>query len=78
LLVDNAQAEINFVGLLKVGLHLHNLGKCFLGVFQRSPTVIEDTNSVPKFGFLYVGMLVIDFTGKMLLGPELRQLTFGL
>ena len=34
LLVNYAKPEINFVGLFKVRLHLHNLRECFLGVLQ--------------------------------------------
>lgn len=33
LLVNYAEAEVNFVGLLEVRLHAHHLRKGFLGVF---------------------------------------------
>lgn len=32
LLVDDAQAEVDLTGLLEVGLHLHHLRECLLGM----------------------------------------------
>lgn len=47
LLVDDSQAEIDFIGLLKVWSHAHNLGESFLRMVQRTVAVIKDTNAIP-------------------------------
>lgn len=52
LLVDYAESEIDFVGLLKIGGHAHDLGEGFFGVVEGSITVVKDTNAVPQLGFL--------------------------
>jgi hypothetical protein len=54
LFINYTEAEIYFIRLLEVGLHAHDLGKRLLGVLEGAITVIEDTNSVPKLGFLYM------------------------
>jgi hypothetical protein len=40
LFINYAQTEINFVGLLEVWLHAHDLRKRLLGVFERSIAII--------------------------------------
>lgn len=52
LLIDYAQAEINLIGLLELGSHAHNLRKCFFGVVEGPVAIVENTNSIPEFGFL--------------------------
>jgi hypothetical protein len=52
LLVYYAQAEVDLVCLLEVGLHAHDLGKGLLRVLKGAVAVVQDTNAVPKFGFL--------------------------
>lgn len=52
LLVYNAQAEIDLIGLLEIGSHAHDLGEGFFGVIERAITIVEDTDTVPQFGFL--------------------------
>jgi hypothetical protein len=52
LLIDYTQAKVDFVGLVKVWGHAHDLTESFLCVVQRAVTVIQYTNSVPKLWFL--------------------------
>ena len=52
LLVYYTQAEVDFVCLLEVGLHAHNLGESLFGVLKGAIAVVQNTNAVPKFGFL--------------------------
>jgi hypothetical protein len=52
LLVNYAQAEVNFVGLFKVRGHTHNLGESLLGMVERTIPIVEDTNSIPEFWLL--------------------------
>lgn len=47
LFIDYAEAKVDFISLLKVGLHAHHLGESFFRVFKRSISIIEDTNSIP-------------------------------
>ena len=54
LFVYNTESEVDLVGLLKVGLHLHDLRECLFGVVQRSVPVVQDTNPVPQLGFLFL------------------------
>lgn len=52
LLVNYAQAEVNFVGLFEVRGHTHNLGESLLGMIERTVPVIENPNSIPEFWLL--------------------------
>lgn len=52
LLVDYTKTEVYFIGLVKVWLHEHHLRKGFFGVLKRAVSVVEDTDPIPKFGFL--------------------------
>jgi hypothetical protein len=52
LFIDYTKSEVNFVCLLKIGFHPHHLRKGFFGMFQRSVSVIEDTDPIPQFRFL--------------------------
>jgi hypothetical protein len=52
LLVDYAKAEVNLVGLLKSGLHTHDLREGLFGMLQRAIAIIKYTNAVPKLGLL--------------------------
>lgn len=47
LLVDDSQAEVDFIGLLKVWSHAHNLSESLLRMVQRTIAVIKDTNAIP-------------------------------
>lgn len=40
LLVDNTQSEIDFIGLVKIRRHAHDLGKGLFCMFKRAVTVI--------------------------------------
>ena len=52
LLVDYTEAEVDFVGLLEIWLHLHDLREGLLGMIKRTISIIQDTYAVPKLGFL--------------------------
>ena len=52
LLVYYAEAEVNFVGLFKAGLHAHHLGEGFFRMLKRTVAVVENANAVPKLWFL--------------------------
>jgi hypothetical protein len=52
LLVDYTQSEINFIGLLEVWLHAHDLRERFLGMLERTVAIIEYADAIPKFGLL--------------------------
>lgn len=54
LLVNDAEAEINFVGLFKVGGHAHDLRESFFGMVERAIAVVENADSIPQFGLLSV------------------------
>jgi hypothetical protein len=47
LLVYYTQSEVDFVGLLEVWGHSHDLRESFFGMFQRSIAIIQDAYSVP-------------------------------
>lgn len=47
LLVYDSQAEVDFVGLLEVWLHLHDLGKGLLGMVQGTITIVQNADAVP-------------------------------
>lgn len=52
LLIDYAEAEVDLVGLLKVGLHAHDLRKGLFGVLKRAISIIQDSNAIPELWFL--------------------------
>lgn len=52
LLVNDAETEINLVGLFKVGLHAHDLGKGLLGQLEGAISIVEDADAVPQLGIL--------------------------
>lgn len=52
LLVDYAETEKDLVGLVKVLVHAQDTRKCFLGMFKRPITVVQDADAVPKFRVL--------------------------
>lgn len=52
LLIDYTQAEVDFVGLFKVGCHAHHLRERFLCVVERTVAIIKDTDAIPQFGLL--------------------------
>jgi hypothetical protein len=54
LLVYYTESEVDFVGLFKVGLDLHDLRESLLGIVVAAIAVVKDTNSVPKHGILGV------------------------
>lgn len=47
LLVYYTQAKVDFVGLFKIGLHLHDLRESFLGVIQRTVSIVQYANAIP-------------------------------
>jgi hypothetical protein len=52
LFVYDSQSEIDFIRLLEIRSHAHDLGESLLCVVQRAIAIIKDTNSVPQLGFL--------------------------
>lgn len=54
LLVYYAEAEVYLMRLVKVGLHLHDLGKGLLGVIEGAIAVVQDADAIPEPGFLRV------------------------
>lgn len=52
LFVDYAQAEVDLVCLLEVGLHAHDLRERFFGVLKTAISVIQYANTVPEFRLL--------------------------
>lgn len=52
LLIDYPKTEVDFVRFFKPWFHAHDLGKGFFRMFERSITIVQDTDSIPKFGFL--------------------------
>jgi hypothetical protein len=68
LFINYAETEVDFIRLLEVGLHAHDLRKRLFGVLEGAIAVIEDTYPVPKLGFLNI----ISFVGtRQLLGTEI-------
>lgn len=57
LLVNYAEAEINFIGLFKIGLDLHDLGKGLFGIVIAPITVIENSNAIPEHRILGVSQV---------------------
>lgn len=57
LLVYYSQTEVDFIGLLKVGLDLHHLGKSFFGIIVAAVAIVQDTNSIPQHGILGVSQV---------------------
>lgn len=58
LLVDDSQAEINLVGLFKLGSHAHDLRESFLCVVEGAIAVIQDADAVPQLRFLGVAQVI--------------------
>lgn len=52
LLVYYTEAEVYLVGFLEARVHSHDLREGFLGVFERAIAIVEDTDTIPKLGFL--------------------------
>jgi hypothetical protein len=55
LLVDDAESEVDFVGLLELGVHLENRGEGLLGVIERPIAVVQDADAVPQVRVLLAG-----------------------
>lgn len=52
LLVDYTQAKVDFICLVEIGLHLHDLRESLLGMLEGAIAIVEDANAIPEFGFL--------------------------
>jgi hypothetical protein len=52
LLVYYAEAEVDLVCLLEVGLHSHDLRESLFGVLQRAIAIVQDANAVPQLRLL--------------------------
>ena len=52
LLVDYTEAEVDFIGLVKIGLHMHDLREGFFSMLEGAIAIVENANAVPQFGFL--------------------------
>lgn len=55
LLVNDAQTEVNLVGLLEVGRHVHDLRERLLGMLERPVAIVENANPIPQLGLLVQG-----------------------
>ena len=58
LLVYDAQSEVDFIGLLKVGLDRHDLGEGFLGIIVAPVSIIQDSDPVPQHRILRAPRLI--------------------
>ena len=47
-LVDDAKTEVDFVGLVKIGGHGHDVGERLLGMVQRTIPIVKDTDAIPQ------------------------------
>lgn len=47
LLVDDSQAKVDLIGLVKLWGHPHDLRKGFLGVIQGAISVVQDADAIP-------------------------------
>jgi hypothetical protein len=54
LLVDDPQSKVNFIGLVEIRVHIHDLRKRFLGILQGSISIVQDAYPVPQFRVLGV------------------------
>jgi len=52
LLVYYAEAKVDLVCLLEVGLHAHDLRESLFGMLQRAITIVQDANAVPQLRLL--------------------------
>ncbi len=52
LLVNYTKAEVDFVGLVELGRHAHDLGEGFFGVLKRAIAVVQDADAIPKLWLL--------------------------
>lgn len=52
LFINNTQPKIDFVRLLKSGIHFHDSGKGFLSMFNRSIAIVQNADPVPQFRVL--------------------------
>jgi hypothetical protein len=52
LLIYYTESEVDLIGLVKVGLNLHDLGERLLGIVVAAISIIENTNTVPEHGVL--------------------------
>jgi hypothetical protein len=52
LLVYYAEAEVDFVGFLKIGFHAHHLRERFFCMLKGSVPIVQYPDAVPEFGFL--------------------------
>lgn len=59
LLVDNPQTKVYLVCFFEIRLHTHHLRESLFGMFQRAIAIVQDTNTIPQFGFLLPRLLVI-------------------
>lgn len=47
LFVDYAEAKVDLVCFLKVGLHVHDLRKCFFGMLEGAIPIIQNADPIP-------------------------------
>lgn len=58
LLVYYPETEVNFVGLVEIGVHTHHLAERFLCMFETAVPVVEDPDAVPELWLLRVLQMV--------------------
>lgn len=56
--VYNTKTEVDFVGLVEVGVQVQHSNKRLLGILQQTVTVIQNTDSVPQLGHVRVVQVV--------------------
>jgi hypothetical protein len=60
LFVNYAKAKVDFVGLLKIWLHAHDLRECLFGMLKGSIAIVENSNAIPKLGFLCIVSVLVE------------------
>lgn len=52
LLVNYAEAKVDFICLFKFWFHAHDLGESLFGMLERTVSIVEDTDAIPELWFL--------------------------
>jgi hypothetical protein len=78
LLIDYAKAKVDFVGLLKIWLHAHDLRECLFGMLKGSIAIVEDSYAIPKLGFLCIVSVLVEKMSKCKVYLRVGQVVEGL
>ena len=52
LFVNHSKAKVDFVALLKVGVHFQDSRESLLSVFVGAISIVEDANAIPQVGII--------------------------